>query len=87
MVGRGDVGVKSGKGFYEHGKEETTMAYETILVSRDAGTGVATITLNRPDRLNTLTPQLVDELERVHLARHPPYQPPSEQFSQCRFGR
>src|SRR2546422_3299313 len=63
MVARGDLGEKSGKGFYEHPKEEGAMVYQTILVSRDAESGVATITLNRPDRLNTLTPQLVEELD------------------------
>src|SRR2546422_998277 len=65
MVARGDLGEKSGKGFYEHPKEEGAMVYQTILVSRDAESGVATITLNRPDRLNTLTPQLVEELDRA----------------------
>ncbi len=65
MAARGDLGEKSGRGFYEHTKEEGAIVYETILVSRDAETGIATITLNRPDRLNTLVPQLVDELERA----------------------
>jgi len=65
MVARGDLGEKSGKGFYEHPKEEGAMVYQTILVSRDPESGVATITLNRPDRLNTLTPQLVEELDRA----------------------
>jgi len=41
------------------------MVYQTILVSKDSETGVATITLNRPDRLNTLVPQLVEELDRA----------------------
>ena len=65
MVARGDLGVKSGKGFYPYLKEAESMAYETILVSRDGATGVATITLNRPDRLNTLVPLLLEELERA----------------------
>jgi len=66
VAARGELGIKSGKGFYVHGAAEVeSMAYETILVSRDAQTGVATITLNRPDRLNTLVPQLIDELERA----------------------
>ncbi len=65
MVARGELGAKTGKGFYEYGKEESTMAYETILVTKDPETAVATITLNRPDRLNTINPQMTDELERA----------------------
>jgi len=65
MAARGDLGEKTGRGFYPHAKEEGSIVYQTILVSRDAESGIATITLNRPDRLNTLVPQLVDELERA----------------------
>src|SRR5438094_4453004 len=55
MAARGDLGVKSGKGFYEHDSGGDTMTYETLLVAQDAATHVATITINRPDRLNTLS--------------------------------
>ncbi|MGQ0797188.1 MAG: enoyl-CoA hydratase-related protein, partial [Methanobacteriota archaeon] len=68
MVARGDLGVKSGKGFYEHRASGSPMDFETILVSKDASAGVATITLNRPDRLNTLSPDQLDELERARDA-------------------
>jgi enoyl-CoA hydratase/3-hydroxyacyl-CoA dehydrogenase len=68
MVARGDVGVKSGKGFYEHGSGGPTATYETLLVTRDAATHVATITINRPDRLNTLTPQVFEEVDAVLAA-------------------
>ncbi len=65
MAARGEVGAKSGKGFYEYGKEAAAMAYETILVAKDAETGVAMLTLNRPDRLNTINEQMTDEIERA----------------------
>ncbi len=67
MVARGDVGVKSGRGFYEHKAEAKPAAYETLLVSKDAESMVATITLNRPDRLNTITSEMIDDLERALL--------------------
>src|SRR5881296_1177942 len=65
MAARGDLGVKSGKGFYEHGSGGDTMTYETLLVAQDAATHVATITINRPDRLNTLSPQVFEELDKA----------------------
>ena len=64
MVARGEVGVKSGKGFYEH-RPGGAAPYETLLVERDAGRRVATITINRPDRLNTLSPQVFEDLDRA----------------------
>jgi enoyl-CoA hydratase len=43
------------------------MSYETLLY--DVGDATATITLNRPDRLNTIVPPMPDELEQaVHRA-------------------
>src|SRR5438445_6213044 len=65
MVARKELGVKSGKGFYEHGKVGGMTTYETILVSKDAVSRVATVMLNRPDRLNTLSPQVFEELDRA----------------------
>ncbi len=37
------------------------MSYETLLYAAEAG--IATITLNRPDRLNTIVPPMPDEIE------------------------
>src|SRR6267378_194533 len=65
MVARGDLGKKTGMGFYEHKAEGGGMKFETLLVSRDAETHVATISINRPDRLNTISPQVFDEIERA----------------------
>jgi len=65
MVARGDLGVKSRRGFYDHKTEGGRMTYETLLVSVDAAAHVATITINRPDRLNTLSPQVFEDMDRV----------------------
>jgi enoyl-CoA hydratase/3-hydroxyacyl-CoA dehydrogenase len=65
MVARGDLGVTSGKGFYEHRTGADSMTYETILVAKDAANHVATLTINRPDRLNTLSAQVFEDLDRA----------------------
>jgi enoyl-CoA hydratase/3-hydroxyacyl-CoA dehydrogenase len=68
MAGRGELGVASGKGFYDHKPAEAAGApakYEAILVSKDAATHVATIVLNRPDRLNTFTMEMFEEIGRA----------------------
>src|SRR2546427_11610005 len=41
------------------------MTYETLPGARDAATHVETITINRPDRLNTLSPQVFEELDKA----------------------
>lgn len=43
---------------------------KSFLYSLDESTGVATITLNRPDRLNALTFEVYDELRRAFYALH-----------------
>ena len=68
MVARRDIGVKSGKGFYDHRSGGPTTTYKTLLVTRDAATHVVTITINRPDRLNTLTPDVFKELDAALTA-------------------
>ncbi len=43
------------------------MSYETLLYDSDGA--IATITLNRPERLNTIVPPMPDEIEAaVHAA-------------------
>ena len=45
------------------------MSFETILYATDGP--VATITLNRPERLNTIVPPMPDEVEAAVARRHP----------------
>src|SRR6267378_3581717 len=65
MVARGDLGIKTGKGFFQHGERGGAMNFETLLVTKDIETHIATIAINRPDRLNTISPQVFDEIERA----------------------
>src|SRR5467141_1535159 len=65
MVARGDLGTKTGKGFFQHDERGGAMNFETLLVTKDTETQVATIALNRPDRLNTISPQVFDEIEKA----------------------
>jgi enoyl-CoA hydratase/3-hydroxyacyl-CoA dehydrogenase len=65
MAARGELGRKSGKGFYEHREAAGATTYETLLVSKDESPYVATVTINRPDRLNTLSPQVFEDLDRA----------------------
>jgi len=61
MLRKGDVGVSSGKGFYEYSKSEKRL--EEVVLTKSPP--LAWITLNRPQRLNTMTPRLVEELDQV----------------------
>ncbi len=65
MVARGDLGAKSGKGFYQHRMEREMMAQGTLLIAKDPATHVATITINRADSLNTLTPEFFEDFDRA----------------------
>ena len=65
MVAHGDLGAKSGKGFYQHRMEGEMMTQGTLLIAKDPATHVATITINRADRLNTLTPEFFEDLDRA----------------------
>ena len=65
MVAHGYLGAKSGKGFYQHRMQGEMMTQGTLLIAKDPATHVATITINRPDRLNTLTPEFFEDFDRA----------------------
>lgn len=58
LVNQGKLGVKTGAGFYAYAAAET--GYSEILVERKPP--VTKIILNRPHRLNTITPKMIEEL-------------------------
>ncbi len=61
MVGNGEVGLASGRGFYEYLTSEKR--FEEIILRKVPP--IAWISLNRPHRLNTITPRIVEELEKA----------------------
>ncbi len=63
-VRKGETGRSAGRGFYGYEVKELE-AFETIRLELSGDGRIATVVLNRPDRLNTLTPQMVEELDRA----------------------
>ncbi len=62
MVSENRLGMKSGRGFYSYeGVEERKL--KTIVVRRE--NRVVWIVLNRPEKLNAISPEMIDELSRT----------------------
>lgn len=61
MVTKGEVGGAVGRGFYDYASSERRL--EEVVLRKVPP--IAWVKLNRPHRLNTITPRMTDELETV----------------------
>lgn len=62
MVADGRTGKEAGEGFYDYG-QETPTEFFTLQYEADADRSVATITLDRPERQNSLNQEMFSELD------------------------
>ncbi len=61
MVEEGKLGEKAKQGFYRHEAKEVA-EFKTIIVEKDPESMRATLTLNRPEVHNAITPDMVEEI-------------------------
>ncbi|MFB6179944.1 MAG: 3-hydroxyacyl-CoA dehydrogenase/enoyl-CoA hydratase family protein [Halorientalis sp.] len=64
LVNTGHTGEDAGQGFYSYGGDDGDRDYRTINVAQD-DRGVLSIELDRPERMNALNGDLMDEVEHV----------------------
>jgi enoyl-CoA hydratase/3-hydroxyacyl-CoA dehydrogenase len=60
-VKKAELGASSGRGFYDHSGSEKKL--EEVILKKTPP--IAWVVLNRPQRLNTITPKMTEELEAV----------------------